>query len=98
MTETIATTISVPWLRHRVRWQVAAHAKPPSSPAPVLFRRWRRTLGAALTTAGAGTIATSTAGVAAQSTPMSLAQFLLAVFATVTVARCAVAGGREHTP
>jgi hypothetical protein len=90
MTQTMPTTIRVPWLATAtLRRREAEQRRPPRPHASLLSPRPRRALGAALTLAGAGTIATSAAGVAAQPTPQSAVQLLLAVAATVTVAHCA---------
>jgi hypothetical protein len=87
MTQAITTAIRIPRLRQDARRREAPAEPIPS--ASLLSPRARRSLGAALTAAGATTIATSAAGVAAQPAPNSLVQLLLAVLATVTVARCA---------
>lgn len=89
MTQPTAATLRVPWgVAPRVRREPPP-GRPTRSKASLLSPRPRRALGAALTLAGAGTVATSAAAIAAQPTPQSALQLLLAVAATVTVAHCA---------
>lgn len=97
MTHTFPARIHVPSLATpSVGRLEAAHEPPARSQAPLLSRRPRRALGAAMTLAGAGTVATSAAGVAAQPTPASILQLLLAVAATVTVAHCATTAQEDE--
>jgi len=95
MTHANATTIRVPWLRHSLRRPRAAQVAQARSHMPLLPARQRRALGIAMTAAGGGTIVMSAAELAAQSTPASAAQLLLATAATVTVAHCTAAGGED---
>lgn len=90
MTQTMPTTTHVPWLATPgARLRKAERDRSPRSHGAPLSPRPRRALGAAMTLAGLGTVATSVAGVAAHATPASASQLLLAVAATVTVAHCA---------
>jgi hypothetical protein len=97
MTQTMQATGRLAWpVAPQPRRRKATDGRPARSHGPLLSARPRRALGAAMTLAGAGTVATSAAGVAAQPTPASVLQLLLAVAATVTVAHCATTAQEDE--
>jgi len=90
MTYPIDTTTRAPWL-HGVRWQEATRARRTQSFSPLLPARWRRALGVAMTSAGAGTIVMSAAEVAANPALAPVGQLLIVVLSTAGVVHCTVA-------